>query len=511
MLEIARLLAVRGYQIDFGAAGDPSHLLRDVDFISQAYSLAPAIVVDDRFPAWDPRNPLKSMLRMRQWLDSSWSDVYRSLGQIAMNPKTRPDFLFADFFCFDVSQVISHEFGIPLATHWGQMPQMMVPATYIPGYPGLQREVLTSEHATMWQRLDNELVLIKALPQLIRYIRWLRTLRRQTGVEWIPPRASKPSHLVLINSYFGLEAPKDLPPLMSAIGPVLSDSYTPLKAITQNFLQTRQRVVYHTMGTVLPPLVTLIDQVAGGFLKALDAGIIDGAIWAIKSIPWNQLDSALHTYIFKGKNVSLEEVLGGMLPDILVLDHAEQRAILDHPNTALYLTHGGQSSVNELTYYGVPAITLAYMTDQLQNALRLRDAGISISLDSREFTAEELCSSIRTIIEDVDGSFARNVRRMKQIAGVNARRKHVAADLIEETLFDHEGRHTGGKELRPMHRQTADTRMPWYKAKNWDLWAVISLMGLISVSGLAGVLIVSWRVGVLLVERWSSLIGSKSF
>lgn len=502
MLEIARLLAVRGYQIDFGAAGDPSHLLHDIDFISQVYSLAPAVVVVDRFPAWDPRNTLKSVLRIRQWLDSSWGNVYKSLGQIATNPESRPDFLFADFFCLDVSQVISHEFGIPLATHWYQMPQMMAPATYIPGCPGLQREVLTSENATMWQRLDNELVFIKGLPQLIRYIRWSRALRRHLGVEWIPPRASKPSHLVLINSYFGLEAPKDLPPLMSAIGPILADSYAPLKAITQDFLQSRQRVVYHTMGTVVSPSVTLIDQVAGGFLKALDARIIDGAIWAIKSIPWKQLDPALHTHTFRGKNISLEEVLGGMLPDILVVDHAEQRAILNHPNTALYLTHGGTSSVNELTYHGVPAITLAHMTDQLQNALRLRDAGVSICLNSRKFTAEELCSSIRRIIEDVDGSFARNVRRMKHIAGINARRKYVAADLIEETLFDHEGRHSGGKELRPMHRQTADMRMPWYKAKNWDLWAVVFLMGLISVSGLAGALMVSWRVGVRFFQAW---------
>ena len=36
----------------------------------------------------------------------------------------------------------------------------------------------------------------------------------------------------------------------------------------------------------------------------------------------------------------------------------------------------------------------------------------------------------------------------------------------------------GKKEARPMHLQTADLKMPFYKAKNWDIMAV-TILGVI--------------------------------
>ncbi|PYI05190.1 hypothetical protein BO78DRAFT_295182, partial [Aspergillus sclerotiicarbonarius CBS 121057] len=58
--------------------------------------------------------------------------------------------------------------------------------------------------------------------------------------------------------------------------------------------------------------------------------------------------------------------------------------------------------------------------------------------------------------------------------------KYFGADLIEEVVYDTELRVVGGKETRPMHLQTADMRMPVYRARNWDLMAVSGLvMGLL--------------------------------
>ncbi|KAL5691218.1 hypothetical protein EMGR_007144 [Emarellia grisea] len=61
---------------------------------------------------------------------------------------------------------------------------------------------------------------------------------------------------------------------------------------------------------------------------------------------------------------------------------------------------------------------------------------------------------------------------IQRIAHVASRRKQLGADLIEEVLYDTELRVVGGTEARPMHLQTADMRMPVYKARNWDLMAV---------------------------------------
>ncbi len=78
---------------------------------------------------------------------------------------------------------------------------------------------------------------------------------------------------------------------------------------------------------------------------------------------------------------------------------------------------------------------------------------------------------------------------MQCIAHVSSRRKHSAANAVEEFLYDwglgyefdpndqppertwiNAGR---GKELSPMHLQTADVRMSWIKANNIDLYLIL--------------------------------------
>ncbi|KAH3334115.1 hypothetical protein KXW81_005527 [Aspergillus fumigatus] len=70
------------------------------------------------------------------------------------------------------------------------------------------------------------------------------------------------------------------------------------------------------------------------------------------------------------------------------------------------------------------------------------------------------------------GGYTHAGEAIQRIAHVASRRKQLGADLIEEVLYDTELRVVGGTEARPMHLQTADMRMPVYKARNWDLMAV---------------------------------------
>lgn len=155
----------------------------------------------------------------------------------------------------------------------------------------------------------------------------------------------------------------------------------------------------------------------------------------------------------------------------------------------LFLTHAGPSSANEGLYHGVPMLAMPIGGDQIQEAMRLVAAGVATSLKKNAFSAEELSRAVEKLLTDCDGEFSRNVLRMQRIAHVTARRKHLAADLIEEFLYDwglrfeldpddQPGRELPGsnggrgKELSPMHLQTADARMSWLKANNIDLWLI---------------------------------------
>lgn len=97
-------------------------------------------------------------------------------------------------------------------------------------------------------RLRNELVVVKALPVILAWMRWTKRMRRAAGVVHRSPAGPKPAYLVLVNSFFGLEVPKDLPPLIAPVGPILADDYPPLSAPFANFHQQHDRTMYVAFG-----------------------------------------------------------------------------------------------------------------------------------------------------------------------------------------------------------------------------------------------------------------------
>ena len=132
-------------------------------------------------------------------------------------------------------------------------------------------------------------------------------------------------------------------------------------------------------------------------------------------------------------------------------------------------------------FHGVPMIAMGIFFDQICNSARLVAGGSSLAIDKFTFTPLELRTKIETLL--TDRSFAINSERLKRIARVASRRKEHGADLIEEYMYDTELRFDlDGTEMRPAHLQTADMRMPIWKANNWDLMAVVGL-GLTSMVG----------------------------
>lgn len=98
--------------------------------------------------------------------------------------------------------------------------------------------------------------------------------------------------------------------------------------------------------------------------------------------------------------------------------------------------------------------------------------------------------------------YKRNCVRIQQIARAASRHKELGADLIEEVMYDTEGRFDGEKELRPIHLETADMHMSKFKAKNWDLW----LVGFVTLSSPFG-FYYCWEVGLDREESYWSLGG----
>jgi hypothetical protein len=159
------------------------------------------------------------------------------------------------------------------------MPFLMLGCSYIPGQPGFQVDLtLTSEHASIWSRIRNELVLVWAVPNLLKLFKWTKDMRQKAGVTYPLPITSKPNYLVLINSFFGLEIPRDLPPLAALVGPILADSYPPLQEHYVSFLSKHKSIIYIALGSHVILKREDATKIVHGVLAPVEKGFIDGVI-----------------------------------------------------------------------------------------------------------------------------------------------------------------------------------------------------------------------------------------
>ncbi|CAH0003621.1 unnamed protein product [Clonostachys byssicola] len=488
VLELGKVLADRGHAVEFATLDGQEKWTKGYEFISRVHSLGPGPTEKQmdahylRMREWDMSKGLGNSMISKYMFDSFWPMSYHGLKKIMdQAPAARPDMSIGDFFV-DAVKDIHVQYHVPIAMVWPQMPMLMMPCSYIPGQPGFQLDgTLTSEKASMWLRFKNEWVIVRALPHILKFFSWTRRMRRKEGVNYDLPTPSKPDYLLFINSFFGLEIPKDLPPLCEAIGPILGDEYPPLDNVCQSFLSSHSKVMYIALGTHIILSSSDTVKITTGVLRLLEEGLIDGVIWAVGKSGRQDMDMN-QTYELHGKAIRFGDLVEGKNSQFYFPFFAPQRAILDHDSVNIYYTHGGGSSANEGLFHGKPMLSMGIFSDQIANTARLVGGGVAESLNKFHFTSEELYAKAKKIIKDKDGLFGRNVLRLKRIAHIASRRKHHGADLIEELMYDTELRYQDGKEIRPMHLQTADMRMPLYKARNWDLMAV----GAVTILGATG-------------------------
>ncbi|KAF4333278.1 UDP-glucuronosyltransferase 2C1 microsomal [Fusarium beomiforme] len=415
VLEIGAVLASRGHDIQFATCEGQEGWAADYPFIKTVYTVGPAASEDDldvhyeSMRLWRHEHGFGPMMKSKYFFDNFWTDTYKSLRVLCQDEATRPDFIVADFFADSAARDMLKQFNIQLASVWPQMPYAMAPVSYHPGQPGFQADgALTSEHASLSSRFWNELVVLAALPIIIPWLVWTKRMRVDAGVNYSHSLLSKPDYLVLVNSFWGLEAPKELPPLMTPVGPILSDEYPRLDEDLAHFLSSHDRTIYVCLGThVNLPGEELVKYLLG-FIRALDSGSINGVIWSVPQKSRVLTDSSKSYHLNDGSTISIVDLLNNAHPRFRLPIFAPQRAILAHPNTALFLTHGGGSSVNEALFHGTPVLAIGYFFDQLCNSARLKAAGVGISLDKSYLTPSSISSAIANITTDEDGTFARN-------------------------------------------------------------------------------------------------------
>ncbi|KAL4811083.1 hypothetical protein BDV18DRAFT_155696 [Aspergillus unguis] len=496
VFEIGRVLAERGHEIEFATLEGQEVWVDDYSFISKLRLLGagptPAQLDSHyrRMQAWDISKGISQTMGSKYLFDSFWPQTYHRLKEIMDDPATRPDMIVADFFV-DAVNDIHYEYKLPIAVVCPNVPAFQLPCPYIPGKPGFQLPgTMTSEDTSLWLRIMNEIFFLPDIPAIIRAAKWSKKMRVENGVFYPPHKPSKPDYLIFVNSFFGLEIPRDLPPTAAPVGPLLSPTYPPLDKECEGFFASHNAVLYIALGTHIIPPHEHAAKIVMAANRLLEDGLIDGVIWAMGETCRADLDKSASFQLHKTNQLTtLDSLLTNKHPHWLFPFFAPQRAILAHRSTKLYFTHGGGSSANEALYHGKPMLCMGIFADQIANTARLVAGGVAQAVSKLGFSSEEVYTKARDILTSGDGGYSRDVLRLQRIAHVASRRRYHAADLIEELVYDHELRFDkDGKELRPMHLQTADMRISAFKAGNWDLYAV---GGLVVAAGVGSI----WMAG----------------
>lgn len=272
--------------------------------------------------------------------------------------------------------------------------------------------------------------------------------------------------LKLVNSQFGFTPARPIGPLAELIGPIIPKLYAPLNEDLETYLNSHERVAFISFGQNAVPSDQNIALILTSLLESLEGGLLDGFLWATVNsaefFPETITTSSGLTY-------NIKDMFNQVNIHARMIKWAPQTAILLHPSTRVFVSHGGLGSWHESMYSGTAMIMFPFFGDQPGNADMVEKSGLGGIL-KYDATIEEAVELFKKIIEDKDNKIQDNVKRMQALTQIHSEHGTIrGADLVEEVAYTN----VDGKLP---HRQSADKRMSFIKSHNIDLYAALSLI-----------------------------------
>ncbi|KAJ9057366.1 hypothetical protein DSO57_1023357 [Entomophthora muscae] len=361
-------------------------------------------------------------------LPISYEAVYPRLS--ALVEQEKPDVMVCEFFspaCRDVAEMN----GIPLVMSFQSTDGFSLSrAAFVTNTLGYIP--ITTDKLGFVERFHDKVVV--PLISIYKFYGLTRALNKKRALFNVPA-ASQPlgdfsNVLGLANSFVGFEAAAPLPLNLRMVGPLENKLGNHISPELQSFLDSHSRTLYVGFGSRVVLANFDVENIVIASLIALKDGIVDGVVWGLGS---TRQDDFPETILFEGNLLPREYLF--QHPNMRVLAWAPQDAVLKHPNTKLFLSHGGLGSLFEAIFAATPVLCMPFFSDQPRNARKLEDAGIGQYVDRITATPHSLVYQMDGILQDRNGSIAMNLRRMQMLARIGSRRRELGADAVEEYAY----------------------------------------------------------------------------
>ncbi|KAG2179795.1 hypothetical protein INT43_003578, partial [Umbelopsis isabellina] len=380
----------------------------------------------------------------------------------------RPDVMICDMLA-DACVRATDEYNIPLAlastlAHGSDSDAPFVNDFFLGADP-------TTEHESIWTRFNNKFIFTaKLMWSLKPVLEEGMQARKELGLKSASQIfAKKIDHSIkLVNNIWGMEIPRAVGPLIRFIGPIMQSKYPNMDFSTSQFLDTHQKVAYIAFGNHATPTPEEFAKILAALVDSVDSKVIDGFIWA--TVKASTFPEVVQTA--KGQQLNATDIIynPNQYPHYKFLKWAPQFAILSHPSSVLFLTHGGANSLYEGLYTGKKLLIHPFFADQPINAKKLTADGLALTNDRINLQVSAIRRDIRLLVEDEGNQFTANIKRTSNLVQLKASDAvSMAAAAVEEVAFASKG------DKLP-HLITGDHNMTYMKAHNYDLYLLLAIV-----------------------------------
>ncbi|XP_051896192.1 UDP-glucuronosyltransferase 2C1-like [Pristis pectinata] len=297
------------------------------------------------------------------------------------------------------------------------------PSSYVP-FPGSH----FTDKMNFFQRTEN---LIQNLHQLVfseffLYPIYNGVCHRYLGADIDIKTLLQRADVWLMRVDFVFEFPRPTMPNIVYIGGFQCKPARPLAAEFEEFVQSsgKHGLIVMSLGSFvssLPMQITM--QIAEAF-----AQVPQKVIWRYDGeIP---------------PNIGSNTLLTKWIP---------QNDLLGHPNTRIFISHGGTNGIYEAIYHGVPVIGMPLFFDQFDNLFRLESRGAAKVMNVATMHSTDLLQALNELI---NSTFYRD--NMKKLSALHWDQPE---SPMERAVFwiEYVARHKGAGHLR-----SECYRLPWY-------------------------------------------------
>ncbi|KAL7321826.1 hypothetical protein PS15m_001554 [Mucor circinelloides] len=326
----------------------------------------------------------------------------------------------------------------------------------------------TTENESIATRFNNKFIMpLRAIYHLLPTMRDLIAQKKQLGIDAkLEDPYNKWQHsLKLVNNLYGFTAARPASPMVEMVGPIIPKKYKPLTPDLQDFLDAHTKIAYIAFGQLSVPSTNNIRLLLTAVMNGIERGALDGFIWATVGAKMDRFPKEITT--LSGKTYLTKDIFDQVYPHMRMEKWTPQTAVLLHPSTTLFISHGGLGSWYESMYAGTRMIMYPYYGDQHLNANTIESSGLG-AIMRPYFSSEQAANLVCNVANSEE--IGKNVQRYQALVHIHSDHGIIrGANLVEEVLYTN-------KEGRLPHRETADKRMSYIKAHNIDIWCLLGVI-----------------------------------